>query len=55
MQKEFVKTLKWKNLSEYHDLYLKSDALLLAVLENYRKICLKKPEVKWELLTDIDM
>ena len=40
MQKEFVKTLKI--FGEYHDLYLKSDTLLLVdVSENFRKMCLE--------------
>ena len=37
MQKGFVKTLK-KNLGIYHDLYFKSDTLLLAdVFKNIKK------------------
>ena len=30
MKKEFVKILKYKNVGKHHDLYLKSDTLLLA-------------------------
>ena len=69
---------KFKNLGECHDLYLKSDLLVLVdILQNFRKMCLeiyeldpakfilapglawrsalKKTQVKFHLLTDIDM
>ena len=72
------KNLINKNLGNHHDLYVQSDALLLAdVFENFRNMCikvyeldpsrflsapglawqgcLKKTEVKLELLTNVDM
>ena len=72
------KRFKFKNLGEYHDLYVQSDTLLLAdVFENFRskcfevyeldpahflslpglawQACLRKTNVKFELLTDYDM
>ena len=72
------KRFKLKNLGEYHDLYVKSDTLLLAdVFENFKntllkvyeldpahflslprlawQACLKKTNIKLELLTDDDM
>ena len=39
--KRVFKGFKINKLREYHDLYLKSDAMLLAdVFENFRKMCL---------------
>ena len=72
------KKVKFKNLGEYHDLYVQSDTRLLAdVFENFRNMCikvyeldpdyflslpglawqacLKKANIKLELLTDYDM
>ena len=64
------KRFKLKNLGEYHDLYVQSDNLLLAdvVDEVYEldptqflsllglawQACLKKTNIKLELLTDYD-
>ena len=40
--KRVCKDFEIKSLGKYHDLYLKSDTLLLAdVFENCKKLCLK--------------
>ena len=39
--KRVCKDFQIKNVGEYHDLYLKRDILLLAVFENFSKMCLK--------------
>ena len=41
-----LKTIKLNNLGDYHDLYVKSDTLLLAdVFENFRKACIETYEL----------
>ena len=41
-EKKVCKDFEIKNLSEYHDLCLKIDTLVLVdVFENFRKVCLK--------------
>ena len=72
------KTFKCKKLIDYHNVYLKSDVLLLSdIWRNFREVCyknykldctyyytapslswdamMKKTNIKFELLTDIDM
>ena len=40
------KTFELNNLGDYHDLYVRSDTLLLAdVFENFRKACIKNYEL----------
>ena len=44
--KNVFKTFKLNNLSDYHDLYVRSDTLLLAdVFENFRSMCLSNYEL----------
>ena len=43
--KRVCRDLEIKNLSEYRDLYLKSNTLLLPDVENFRKICLEVYEL----------
>ena len=44
--KRVCKDFKIKNLGEYHDLYVRSNTLLLAdVFQNFQNMCLKKYEL----------
>ena len=44
--KRVFENLNNKNLSDYHDLYVQSDTLLLAdVFENFRNMCIKVYEL----------
>ena len=65
-----MEDIKLKNMGEYHDLYLKSDFLLLADVFEYYKpdpchyftgpglswgAMLEMTDIKLELITDVDM
>ena len=62
--KKVFKNLSNKNLGDYHDLYVQSDTLLLYEIDPAQflsapglawQACLKKTDVKLELLTDPDI
>lgn len=50
LAKKVWKEFEMKTMGDYHDLYLKSDVLLLAdVFEEFRRVCLKNygPDPAW--------
>ena len=45
-EKRVFKSINNKNVGDYHDLYVRSDTLLLAdVFENFRNVCIKVYEL----------
>ena len=53
-KKRVCKDSEIKNLGEYHDLYVKSDTLLLAdVFENFRNICIEIYELDFTLFLTV--
>ena len=55
-EKKLCKDFEIKNLSEYHDLYLKIDTLVLVdIFENFRKVCLSFRSCKISFISCISL